>query len=826
MSALPVNPLQTQQQFLPADSVRLWVDTYSTGKFNRTPNPNGAQGAWGWTVEEPNRAVVSNLAGGLTFDEIAMLPTVEQTAVPSHVTEYEILDSTRIRVVVSRSPETLHIPASYVFDGTVEYSVDLFRAPSDVLAYDDSSFSGSGGLYTVIETPAGAGGSWILESRIGTQPGAPAGPVAAPASMYVVSQGAFLSVDFAQVSSAETDVRVTVRTERFAVVPSVNLRAYGEVWDYAFRYDTGAIFTNATKQVWFNFYRSDGSYLSQLVQASTVTDEVVESFSYLVTAPADAVAATLNIRFVVPSDLPGVNIRATFGNLQIISDPDFVLPPEPPTVVDLFRTSQSLETQRGDLDAGTATLTTTDPAYDVLQGTVELPKGSRATLIAYRNNLVHPTNAELLGTFSVVDSRTSYPLRNGSPYPLTVVDLQDAMSKLAAAPRPNGYYEITRLPEVLEGAGVPWDVGNRNHSYGTEPADTQNESATALDQVALTRDAHPGVYAYIDRFGVLNVHQDGPEGTLDDRTREFDFNESHFNADAVPAVSSEDVINTVMIKAQGAIPVLDSEDIYSEATFGPYVDQASVDEFGARKEEFEIVVPYDDAVAGLITTEYLRPFAEEILSRNSQPYLKFEDLSFGVTDSLTSGRNITIYQSTVDVADLVYLTSPTAGMVDAPYRVRTVGHVITPESWVMTLGFAGQSTVASPASQPSLRASAKAEPEWIEWTKISPSAAAANITMEYRITGRFIEFRFDGTLAADVTIPASGDNGNVNITSSFPGNMRPEVGNWGWPFSVGRTAFMYVTPGGTVTWANSAGAAGTVTAGTSMSHQSPLFALP
>jgi hypothetical protein len=56
--------------------------------------------------------------------------------------------------------------------------------------------------------------------------------------------------------------------------------------------------------------------------------------------------------------------------------------------------------------------------------------------------------------------------------------------------------------------------------------------------------------------------------------------------------------------------------------------------------------------------------------------------------------------------------------------------------------------------------------------------------------------------------------------------MRPEVGNWGWAFSVGRTAFMYLTPGGTVTWANSAGAAGTVTAGTSVSHQSPAFVLP
>lgn len=823
-----INPLSPRQKFLPADSVRLWVDTYLTDKWNRIPNPDGAQGAWGWTVEEPNRAVISNTTGSVTYEELAARPLVARTSVPSEVTEYEILSSTQVRVVFSRGPAIMNMPVGYN-RGTdpSRYFVDLFRAPATLFSHPDS-VGGGQGTYAVVQTPSGTGGeSWILESTHGPLPGAPAGPVATPAAMYALTSGAYLSVDFAQVTAAETDYRVTVRTERFSVIPGANLRSYGEIWDSIYRYDTGATIPGCTKQTWFNFYRADGSYLSQLVQAASSMDGqgATQSISYLVTAPADAVAATMNIRFVAPIDGGGLNLRATFGNMAVLAGSDFVLPPEAPTVVDIFESATLLETRRGDLDAGTATLTTSDPALDVLEGTVTIPRGARAVLVAYLNNLVDPANANILGTFTVMDSRTTYPMRGRKPTPLTVIDLQDAMHKLAAAPRPDGYYEITRLPEVLEGAGVPWDVGNRSHSYGTEPADTHSESATALDQIALTRDAHPGTYAYVDRFGVINVHQD--TGTLDDRTREFYFDETDFNADAVPSVSSQDVINTVMITVQGAIPETDSESVYNSATFGPYVDQASVDEFGARKAEIEITVPYDDAIAGLVTTEYLRPVADAILSRNAQPYLKFEELTFGVSGDHENGRNITITEASIDVADLAYLTSPSAGMVDAPYRVRSVAHVITPRTWVMTLGFAGESTLATPATQPPMRSTAVKPQEWIEWTKISPSAAAANVKMEYRIVaGRFIEFRFDGALAADVAIPASGDNANVNITSSFPGNMRPEVGNWGWPFSVGRTAFMYVTPGGTVTWANSAGAAGTVTAGTSMSHQSPLFALP
>jgi hypothetical protein len=772
------------------------------------------------------------LSGSLYGDnELAVLPRAQQTAIPSLYSDYEILDATRVRVTMSKSPADMRMPASYVKDpeSFPEYQVTLFRPPADLTGATDSS-DNQGGWYTVVETPAGANGLWVLELYEGSLPGSPGGVIAAPSTSYFLTAGAYLGVDFAQTLASETDVRVTVRTTQFGVTGGVPLRARVEIWDFIWAHamtPPRTTYPDATFQAWYNYYRSDGSYISQDVQVALPYDQVYEYVDIERTPPADCASATLNIRFIVPQDLPGENLRATFGNAWIINDADTTWPPEDPVEIDLFETATGLEIIRADLDAGTATLTTSDPAFDVLQGTTALPKGARARIVAYNNSLVHPTNAELLWTGAILDAQTTYPTRRGIPYPLTVVTLADGMSKLASSPRPYGYSEITRLPEALEGAGVPWNTaGNRNQSYGTEPADTYNESASALDQVALTRDGILG-YAYMDRYGVINVHtEDNGTGTIYSHTREFDFDENNFNDDAIPGISSQDVINTVMIKAQGAFPSDDTDNVYGERTFGPYVDRVSVDKYGVRAEEFEITVPYDDAISGAVTTEYLRPFANEILARNAQPYLKFEELSFGVTDNWDSGRNIRIIDSTVDVGDLVNLTSPTAGMVAVPHRVRAVSHSITADSWVMTLGFAGQQTVASPASQPSLRGAISGESEWVTWTKVSPSASMANVTFQYRITGKFIEFRLDGNLAADVSIPASGDNGNQNVTSSFPANMRPEVGNWGWAFSVGRTAFMYLTPGGTVTWANSAGAAGTVTAGTSVSHQSPAFVLP
>lgn len=123
-----------------------------------------------------------------------------------------------------------------------------------------------------------------------------------------------------------------------------------------------------------------------------------------------------------------------------------------------------------------------------------------------------------------------------------------------------------------------------------------------------------------------------------------------------------------------------------------------------------------------------------------------------------------------------------------------------------------------------------ASSEWTTFTKVSPSASMVNILLEYRITGRLIEWRTSGNTAAAFDVPPSGDAPNQNITTSVPGSIRPVSSNWAWVVSIGYPAFLAVTPGGNVTLFAAEGRGGTadytVPSGTALAGQSSAFVLP
>lgn len=78
----------------------------------------------------------------------------------------------------------------------------------------------------------------------------------------------------------------------------------------------------------------------------------------------------------------------------------------------------------------------------------------------------------------------------------------DRTARLAAATRPQGVATIGELPAVLEGAGIPWNVNGSTSHVKNFAVVGVNDKATALDQVALTRDTVLGS-AWVSREGVL-----------------------------------------------------------------------------------------------------------------------------------------------------------------------------------------------------------------------------------------------------------------------------------------------------------------------------------
>lgn len=272
------------------------------------------------------------------------------------------------------------------------------------------------------------------------------------------------------------------------------------------------------------------------------------------------------------------------------------------------------------------------------------------------------------------------------------------------------------------------------------------------------------------------------------------------------------MINTVKIKALRQIG-----DQTEEWDYGPFEDRASIDANGASSATFTVGVP----IGTVVGATYWDSFVAEVFDRNAQPYKTYKTLPFFV-----DGVKNNLFFATIDNGDLAKITSPSIGFVDEPFRVDHITHTITPKTWRIDLEFIKNDAVAVPTVQPDL---ATSRPEWVTFTKVSPSASMVDIVLEYRITGSLIEWRTSGNLAAAISVPASGDIVNQNVSTSVPSELRPALGNWAWVLSVaGNSAYLAITPGGTVTLfaVEGTGTALTIPSGSAFLGQSPAFVLP
>ena len=807
---MPVNPMNPLQKFVPADSVAVMVaePALNENEINRLPNPDGAYGAYGWTTATSGHVLQTDAL----FTDPRMLPPSERAAVASGLTgNITVVNATTITVDPVESTSALRFPDGMTaVDTSGRYQARIDRVPTLV------DLDGQPIIFNVKTTPAAGAPSttpWTLELRPSD---VSAGLVLTPGTIvpgtnaYLVNFGAHYVVEWFQLTAAETDVQTIVSSARMGCVPGQRLNARIQMLGQPIRLDTGATLTTVTRQLWFNYYKADGTFISsQSTSVATIAAGVTEHRLEAATAPAGAAFFSLNIRLIWPSDVPSVTVQHRFSRALVqIGTATTVQPEEWATFRNIFDTSSTLRLHRSAMGASEITLTTADATYDPAVSTL-IRKGARAEISSVLNNLLDPVNFERMWTGKVEDVKAKYVLRKGTIAPVITITFTDGNADLAATPRSGGYATLSSLPNVLEGGIVPWNVtGQTGQSAAANTPDWTNENASALDQVAITRDTHHA-YAWLDRFGVFNVHDDA---TIDTFTREWSVDESQFGATAEPQLSPEDLINTIKIKALRQVG-----DQTEEWDYGPFEDRASIDVYGNRSATFTVGVP----IGTVISAGHWDAFVAEVFARNAQPYRNYKTLPFfidGVTNNL--------FFATVDLGDLVPITSEAAGFVDEPFRVDELTHTITTRSWSLELGFTKPDSVAAPTVQPDL---ASSRPEWVTFTKVSPSASMANVVVEYRITGSLIEWRTSGNTAAAISVPADGNITNQNVTTSIPAELTPELANWAWVMSVAsNSAYIAVTPGGTMTMfaVEGTGTAGTIASGNAMLGQSPAFVLP
>ena len=808
---MPVNPMNPRQKFLPADSVAVMVaePPLVPNNVNRLPNPDGAYGAYGWTTDVSGHVLFTDAL----FTDPRMLPPGERSAIASGFTgNITVVNATTIQVDPAASPTSaLRFPDGMTaVDPNGKYQARIVNVPALV------DLDGQPLIFNVKTTPAAGAPAttpWTLELRPNDVTAGVVltpGTIVPPANAYLVNFGAHYVVQFYQLAAAETDVRTIVSSARMGCVAGQRINARLQFLGQPRRLDTGAILTTVTRQLWFNYYKADGTFISsQATAVATIAAGITEHRLEAATAPAGAATFTLNMRLIWPSDTPATTVEHRFSRALVqVGTATTVQPEEFPTFRNIFNTAQSVTISRSAMGASEIKLVTADATYDPAVSTL-IRKGARAEISSSLNDLIDPDNFERMWTGKVDDVRAKYLPSKGTTRPVITISFTDGNADLAATPRSGGYAALNKLPNVLEGSVVPWNVtGQTGQSSAENTPDWTNDNATALDQVAITRDTNHA-YAWLDRFGVFNVHGDA---TIETYTRVWSVDESRFNGNAEPQFSPDDLINTVMIKALRQIG-----DQTEEWSYGPFEDRASIDVHDPRSATFTVGVP----LGTVVSAGHWDAFVAEVFARNAQPYKTYKSLPFFI-----DGVNNNLFFATVDLGDLVEITSPSVGFVEEPFRVSDVKHTITQTSWVMELGFTKPDSIAAPTTQPDLVSS---RPEWVTFTKISPSAAMVDVVLQYRITGSLIEWRTSGNTAAAISVPASGDITNQNITTGIPAELTPSASNWAWVLSLAsNSAYLALTPGGTLTLfaVEGTGTAGTIASGSAVLGQSPAFVLP
>lgn len=440
-----------------------------------------------------------------------------------------------------------------------------------------------------------------------------------------------------------------------------------------------------------------------------------------------------------------------------------VTPTVEPDWVDILSPASSVTIVRNELDLGTLNASIRDSNLDPAQATV-IRKGKAVRASALTGSSVW----ENLFTGKVINADVTYDLREPDASKRARIELQaaDAASGLASTPRPDGVATIAELPFVLAGAGIPWNVNGSTNIFGTSAVvEARSDTASALDQVALTRDTALG-YAWVSRNGVLNAwDNDQISTTVVTTLDEDDY------SDLGAGYEFDDLINDVSVIVRSIDP--DTGETV-ETKYGPFVDEVSQREWGKAHKDFTVL-------GSGWTETTAETYADTILAANAVPRVRIT----GVTLPVTQVAHIASSRALLDLYDRVTAVNADNGLSQT-LRVSHIEHTITPSGWLMRLSFGETGSVASPTLAPApAPAQSNGDTAWTDLPLANSWVyyGSPYTTPQYRRLKGVVYFKGlvkSGTLNAPIfTLPAGFrtsavmhiplvSNGFVVITNIYP----------------------------------------------------------
>lgn len=338
------------------------------------------------------------------------------------------------------------------------------------------------------------------------------------------------------------------------------------------------------------------------------------------------------------------------------------------TYGDILTSTHEIEIDRPGFDLGVLTATITDDSLDPATDDTVRP-GRR--VIAAR------AAGDPLFVGQIISGKTQYVTVDGVQKTRITVVAVDNFAKLASLAASFGVDTITALPWVVRTAKIPWDFDGTTYAPPTTVGVTTygaNADASMLDQVAATRDTVRG-YAWVARGGALNAWSPSAisgtvQGTFTDAGTDYPYTDIDVDW------STDTCINEVTVN------LVDTTG--TATTFGPYINQASIDRWGHRPRTFTIY-----GTAGAAT------FAANVLASNGTPVVRCN----GLTVPITSAN---LPATLLDLFDLVHVHYGTR--FDGDLRIATIKHRISaaPDQrdcrWFLDLTFANDGETELPTT--------------------------------------------------------------------------------------------------------------------------------
>lgn len=429
-----------------------------------------------------------------------------------------------------------------------------------------------------------------------------------------------------------------------------------------------------------DWYDEDENPISSLNDSgyesgTTTTPTTIGPFE----VPATAVAA--RIRFAVygsptPTlpDASPVNLRSV--KMVCLPTDDVI---SPASIIgisyqQILNSTTTISIVRNSLNLGTLSAVILDAALD--PATAATIRPGREVRVTTTPSALTPT-PEVLFTGKVADFDATYdPARTDAK--ATRIDLSavDASATLANVPRPDGVAALDGLRHVLEGCRVPWLINDSTSQIVPPLVVSRNENASALDQVAITRDSQ-NAYAYVDRTGRLVAFDAAHWPAIG-----ADIDESVYSD---IAIGLSPCINTVRIIWLRYNPNTGETE---EITYGPYVDRASVDQWGASEATFTIHGTSEE-------TFDIPAFAAGVLASNGTRDVRASSATIPIstTDRILAWGTAELYSR--------HQVINTARGIDQISHLTSVEHTITPSKWLLKVGFDDPGQVAAPQVTPS-----------------------------------------------------------------------------------------------------------------------------